>query len=170
MMKPPSAPEPKFRLFLDTPLGPLRLDGSAKGLSRLEFTGDVPPGAPSEVPPGAPAWLAEAVSAIQKYFAGGLRELPPAPLDLTGTPFQLQVWQELQKIPPGQTLSYQELARRLGRPRAARAVGQAVGANPVPLLIPCHRVIAAHGKLGGYSAGLPRKRWLLKHEGAEMAG
>lgn len=167
-MKHSSPRTTKFQLVLDTPLGPLLLAFSEKGLARLEFADEVPPGVSPEVPRGAPAWLVEVVTALQNFFTGRRRNFPQVPLDVAGTPFQLQVWQELQNIPSGQTLSYSEVARRLGRPQVARAVGQAVGANPVPLLVPCHRVIAAHGKLGGYSAGLHRKRWLLAHEGVEM--
>ena len=86
-----------------------------------------------------------------------------------GTPFQRRVWDELRRIPFGETISYAELARRVGQPGAARAVGSANGRNPIGLIIPCHRVIAADGGLGGYGAGLDRKRWLLRHE-AEAAG
>jgi methylated-DNA-[protein]-cysteine S-methyltransferase len=154
-----------MQMVLDTPLGPLLLAFSEKGLCRLEFADEASPEARRGIPPDAPAWLTQALGALRDYFAGRAHQFPPVPLDLHGTPFQLQVWQELRTIPPGQTVSYGELARRLGRPRAARAVGQAVGANPVPPLVPCHRVIAAAGKLGGYSAGLHRKCWLLAHEG-----
>jgi methylated-DNA-[protein]-cysteine S-methyltransferase len=101
---------------------------------------------------------------LARYFAGSA-DFHTLTLDLHGTPFQLRVWQELRRIPWGATISYRELARRVGRPQAFRAVGQANGANPIPIIIPCHRVIAANGSLGGYSSGLERKRWLLKHEG-----
>src|SRR3990170_2399220 len=84
-----------------------------------------------------------------------------------GTPFQRAVWQAMLSIPRGATISYAELARRVGRPGAARAVGQAVGSNPVPLLIPCHRVVASDGGLGGFGGGLPMKRALLRQEGVE---
>lgn len=97
------------------------------------------------------------------YFTDGT--CPPLTFDLRGTPFDRAVWQALLEIPLGQCLSYTDLARRLGRPRAARAVGNAVGRNPVVLAVPCHRVVAADG-LGGYGGGLERKRWLLEHERA----
>ena len=84
--------------------------------------------------------------------------------DLSGTAFQNKVWRRLMKIPYGQTISYAGLARAIGRPKATRAVANACGQNPLPILIPCHRVIASDGKLGGYSSGLKRKRWLLRHE------
>lgn len=101
--------------------------------------------------------------ALQRYFAGELREfaLPLAP---AGTPFQKRVWLELVRIPYGETLSYSELARRVGKPRAVRAVGGANGANPIPILVPCHRVIGADGTLTGYAGGLERKRALLELE------
>lgn len=159
---------PTFRVRLSTPLGPAVLSATYLGLSSLEFTDDPPMELPREVPPGAPPWLSRAVDLLTEYFVGRHPDFSSLPLDLAGTPFQHQVWRELQKIPPGQTLSYSELARRLGKPTAARAVGQALKANPLPLIIPCHRVIAAHGKLGGYSAGLAHKRWLLAHEGVKF--
>lgn len=159
---------PTFRVRLTTPLGPAVLSATYLGLAGLQFTEAPPEGLPTEVPPGAPPWLSRAVTLLAEYFAGRHHDLSSLPLDLAGTPFQHQVWQELQKIPPGKTLSYGELARRLGKPKAARVVGQALKANPLPLIIPCHRVIAARGKLGGYSAGLAHKRWLLAHEGVKF--
>ncbi|MEJ5330966.1 MAG: methylated-DNA--[protein]-cysteine S-methyltransferase [Desulfobaccales bacterium] len=156
---------PTFRVRLSTPLGPAVLSATYLGLSSLEFTDAPPMELPQEAPPGAPPWLSQALDLLTGYFAGRHPDFSSLPLDLAGTPFQHQVWQELQKIPPGQTLSYGELARRLGKPTAARAVGQALKANPLPLIIPCHRVIAADGSIGGFSAGLTRKRWLLAHEG-----
>jgi methylated-DNA-[protein]-cysteine S-methyltransferase len=105
--------------------------------------------------------LSEAISA---YLGGDIRALSTLPVDPPGTPFQRTVWTSLREIPAGETWSYAELAQHIGRPRATRAVAQANGANPVPLVIPCHRVIGADGSLGGFSAGLERKRWLLSHE------
>ena len=91
------------------------------------------------------------------------------PLALAGTPFQRRVWQELCNIPYGCAISYAELARRIGKPGASRAVGSANGRNPVSLIVPCHRVIGADGGLGGYGGGLDRKRWLLEHEAEVLA-
>jgi len=109
--------------------------------------------------------LARLAEDLSSYFAGRSRTIR-TPLDLgSATPFQQRVWDELRRVPFGKTLSYAELARRAGAPRAARAVGQAVGANPIPILIPCHRVVRSDGGLGGFSAGLEIKRWLLRHEG-----
>lgn len=104
--------------------------------------------------------------ALDAYFAGEPKALDAVPVDLAGTEFQLRVWEALRKIPPGRTLSYGELAKRIGHPKAVRAVGGANGANPVSLVVPCHRVIASDGTMGGYGWGLERKKWLLEHEGA----
>jgi len=102
---------------------------------------------------------------LADYFAGRRQDFD-LPVDPPGTPFQRQVWAELARIPYGRTVSYGELARRVGRPAAARAVGAANGANPVPIVLPCHRVIGADGSLTGYGGGLPIKRALLALEGA----
>jgi len=106
-----------------------------------------------------------AARAAQEYLAGRRRTLD-VPLDLRGTPFQLKVWAQLRRVPFGRTISYAELARRAGKPRAARACGSANGANPAPLFVPCHRTIASDGCLGGFGGGLPLKRRLLRLEGA----
>lgn len=106
---------------------------------------------------------------LEAYFAGERHALSGQKVELHGTPFQLAVWRELRRIPPGRTLSYAALAARIARPRAVRAVGQANGSNPVSLFVPCHRVIAADGGLGGYGGGLERKRRLLELEGLTVA-
>lgn len=105
-----------------------------------------------------------ASEAIAAYFAGVLTALDDLPVATGGTPFQQQVWRALRSIPAGTTLSYQQLAQRIERPRAIRAVGMANAANPVSLVLPCHRVIGARGTLTGYAGGLERKQWLLTHE------
>jgi len=107
--------------------------------------------------------LAPIVDQLQSYFAGE-RTAFKLPLRLAGTPFQQRVWAGLQEIPYGETISYAELAQWVGNPRAMRAVGQANGRNPVAIVVPCHRVIAADGGIGGYGGGLDRKTWLLEHE------
>ncbi len=107
-----------------------------------------------------------AAGALQRYFAGDLRALDSIEVDTGGTPFQQEVWRALRRIPAGSTWSYARLAREIGRPSAVRAVAAANGANPVSIVIPCHRVIGSDGSLTGYGGGLPRKRWLLVHEGA----
>lgn len=105
-------------------------------------------------------------SAFQRYFAGDLEALTDLTIEMHGTPFQQSVWQQLRRIPPGKTISYAELAKRIGNSKAVRAVGSANGRNPLCIIVPCHRVISADGSLGGFSAGLDAKRWLLNHEGA----
>jgi methylated-DNA-[protein]-cysteine S-methyltransferase len=104
--------------------------------------------------------------AVRRYFAGELRVIDTLPVQMAGTEFQREVWGALREIPCGTTVSYMELARRIGRPKAVRAVGLANGSNPVGVVVPCHRVIGADGSLTGYGGGIERKRWLLEHEGA----
>ena len=104
--------------------------------------------------------------ALERYFSGDHAALDNIPVATAGTEFQRQVWAALRAIRPGTTLSYGALAQRLGRPRAVRALGLANGANPIGIVVPCHRVIGADSSLTGYGGGLPRKRWLLEHEGS----
>jgi methylated-DNA-[protein]-cysteine S-methyltransferase len=118
--------------------------------------------------PLVPAPCAEAVSALERYFAGEIDATTDLPADPGGTPFQARVWRALRDIPPGRTWSYRDLAAAIGEPAATRAVGAANGQNPIPLVIPCHRVIGADGRLVGYGGGLERKAWLLRHEGAVL--
>ncbi|MDI3298001.1 MAG: methylated-DNA--[protein]-cysteine S-methyltransferase [Bacillota bacterium] len=163
---------------LATAWGGFRLGWTARGIAWL----GLPDGAGGALP--SPAWLARyfepgegeaadpalgerAADQLQAYLAGRLRRFD-LPLDLRGTPFQLAVWRELLRLPYGRTVAYGELASRLGRPRAARAVGGAMAANPVPLIVPCHRVVAGKG-LGGYGGGLEMKRRLLRLERGEAA-
>jgi len=103
-------------------------------------------------------------SALAAYFSGDLHAVDTLPVETAGTPFQREVWHALRLIPCGTTVSYGELARRIGRPAAVRAVGLANGANPVGVVVPCHRVIGSNGSLTGYGGGIERKRWLLDHE------
>jgi methylated-DNA-[protein]-cysteine S-methyltransferase len=103
-------------------------------------------------------------AAIKAYFEGQLNAIDSLAVECVGTPFQKTVWHALREIPCGHTISYSELARRIGRPAAVRAVGLANGANPISVIVPCHRVIGANGTLTGYGGGLERKRWLLSHE------
>ena len=108
---------------------------------------------------------AGAGSALRRFLAGEQAALEAVPVELGGTPFQRDVWAALRGIPAGSTITYAELARRVGRPRAVRAVGAANGANPVSIFVPCHRVVGKDG-LRGYAGGVPRKEWLLAHEKA----
>jgi len=155
--------------FFSSPIGDLLLssDGNAlTGLSMVEHRGGPAP-RPDQ------GWRRDdsAFRAVREqlsaYFAGSLRDFQLR-LGMEGTPFQRLVWEELQRIPFGATCSYAELARRIGRPGASRAVGSANGRNPIAIVVPCHRVIAADGTLGGYGGGLDRKSWLLQHETAAL--
>jgi methylated-DNA-[protein]-cysteine S-methyltransferase len=144
---------------VDTPIGPLLLRADHGRLSRVEFDAAI---ACSSVARPFP----EAEAQLHAYFAGEL-ELFDLPLAPVGTAFQRSVWDALAEIPYGSTTTYSELAARIGRPSACRAVGAANGRNPLPVIVPCHRVIGATGTLTGYGGGLGRKRKLLALEGAE---
>jgi len=106
-------------------------------------------------------------SAMRRYFKGDRAVIDTLPVKTAGTPFQRSVWKALRKIKCGTTISYAELAKRIGRPKAVRAVGLANGQNPISVVVPCHRVIGSNGSLTGYGGGLPRKKWLLDHEGVK---
>jgi methylated-DNA-[protein]-cysteine S-methyltransferase len=138
----------------------LRLTAAETGLRAVEF--DVSRPSPGERDDAGPLLL-EAAAQMRAYFEGRLRSFD-LPLDPHGTPFQLRVWERLRSIPYGETRSYGWLAASLGSPRAVRAVGAANGANPLPIVVPCHRVIGASGKLVGYGGGLELKRRLLRLE------
>ena len=148
---------------IDSPIGEIFVALSSKGLNSIRFAKSTKPEPPYE------HWLYmkqlkdEAIDQLQAYFKGTLKDFS-LPLDLDGTSFQLKVWKALQKIPYGQTISYAELARWIGKPKAVRAVGGANGRNPIPLVVPCHRVIGSDGSLTGYGSGLPIKSALLEHE------
>jgi methylated-DNA-[protein]-cysteine S-methyltransferase len=118
--------------------------------------------------PLEPAPCVETASALERYFAGDIDAITRLSADPGGTPFQARVWRALRDIPPGRTWSYRDLAAAIGEPSAIRAVGAANGRNPIPLVIPCHRVIGSDGRLVGYGGGLDRKAWLLRHEGAVL--
>ncbi|KQY82432.1 MULTISPECIES: methylated-DNA--[protein]-cysteine S-methyltransferase [Roseateles] len=149
-----------------TPLGPLTAARSAAGLSGLWFDGQKHHPGPLAVPEddGSDAVLAATEAALTAYFSGKPFALPP--LDPAGTAFQREVWQALLAITPGQPSTYGALAERLGRASAARALGAAVGRNPISVLVPCHRVVGADGSLTGYAGGLDRKKALLNLESA----
>ncbi len=152
-----------------SPLGPLTLAATAQGLAGAWFDGQRHH--PGELAlPEAPGqrWLAQAARELDQYFEGRRRHFEVA-VDAEGTPFQRQVWQLLRGIAAGHTRGYGELAAALGRPQAARAVGAAVGRNPVSIIVPCHRVLGQGGALTGYAGGLQRKQALLALEHAEVA-
>lgn len=151
--------------IVESPVGELLVTGSGGALTRLQFLLGRAPRREEDWVEDAAA-LRGATRQIEAYFAGSLKEfdLEIAP---EGTPFQLAVWHELCKIPYGETISYGELARRLGNPGASRAVGLANGANPIAIVVPCHRVIGANGKLTGFGGGLDVKERLLALERGE---
>lgn len=150
--------------YLDTPIGTLLITGEDVAVHRITFPQSGRAAKPEpewqESPRGP---VGEAMRQLREYFAGKRAEFD-LPFALAGTAFQRSVWRQLQQIPYGETISYGELARRVGNPKASRAVGSANGANPLPILIPCHRVIASDGTLGGFGGGLPTKQTLLALE------
>jgi len=135
-----------------------------RGLRALALGGRMPKLLPS--PMRETTTTPDIAAALSAYFAGDLRAIDAVAVDPEGTPFQRRVWAALRTIPAGTTWSYAELARAVGQPTATRAVGAANGRNPIALVVPCHRVIASDGALGGYGGGLEMKRWLLRHEGS----
>ena len=152
----------------DSPIGPLTLRataGPAGRLTRLHLPGQAPELDPADRDDGlrTPA-LRRAVTALDRYFAGEAGALAALDVDLGGTPFQAAVWERLRAIPAGATTTYAAIARDLGRPAAVRAVGAAVGRTPVPVVVPCHRVVGSDGSLTGYLGGLERKAALLELE------
>jgi methylated-DNA-[protein]-cysteine S-methyltransferase len=150
--------------YLDTPIGMLLIAGDADAVLQITFPSHGKAArAESGWEPSQRGPVAEAVRQLREYFAGTRTgfDLPLAP---QGTEFQRSVWRQLQEIPYGATISYGELARRVGNPKASRAVGSANGKNPLPIVIPCHRVIAGDGTLGGFGGGLPMKQTLLALE------
>jgi methylated-DNA-[protein]-cysteine S-methyltransferase len=152
-----------YYCYLETPIGELLLAGDADGLSLIGF----PKGSMRREP--EPDWifnekpLAEARRQLREYFAGK-RRVFDLPLNLSGTEFQVSVLRALLEIPYGETVSYGEIAKRIGRPRAVRAVGAANGRNPLPVIVPCHRVIGSTGDLTGFGGGLDTKEALLRLE------
>lgn len=161
------------RVSIGTPIGILTVEGNDSAITGIELPHSEPRRARSG-PPGsdrrahrdeAPPPVLETIRQLGEYFEGERSEFD-VPMELSGSAFQCDVWLALANIPYGKTVSYGELAMMVGRPRAFRAVGQANGANPIPIVLPCHRVIASGGKIGGYGGGLPTKRRLLELEGA----
>jgi len=153
--------------YLPSPIGSLLLAGDNCALREITFPKN---GSPESPPAGGiehASAFAEPIRQLRAYFAGDLEtfDLPLAP---QGTPFQQKVWSELLNIPYGETISYGELARRIRNPNASRAVGLANGSNPIPIIIPCHRVIGSNGKLTGYGGGLPIKEKLLALERRQL--
>ena len=163
--------------IMKTPVGPMALWGAGDELVALQLDGSH--GAESSMERYLARHLgafttkkvrdaAGAATRLRRYFEGDLDALDEQPLRLLGTEFQRETWEMLRTIRAGRTVSYQQLATMMARPRAVRAVAAANAANPLALFIPCHRVIAANGTLWGYGGGLPMKQWLLQHEGARF--
>ena len=159
-----------------SPLGELILTASGAALTGVYYPSSafVPPlhdverGTGGEDSEGSSALLDRARQELDEYFAGA-RTAFDLPLEPDGSAFEQRVWDALRAIPYGTTVSYGDIARRLGDVRATRAVGAANGKNPIPNIVPCHRVIGSRGELTGYGGGVDRKRWLLEHEGALLA-
>jgi O-6-methylguanine DNA methyltransferase len=158
---------------LDTPIGVLWVASSEQGVCKVVFPCDEAEAAlnrwlaghmPKHVLTSASALLERPRAELREYFAGS-RDGFTLTVDFHGSAFHQRVWRALMQIPYGHTVSYGQLARTLGAPRAARAVGAACGANPVPIIAPCHRVLGSDGSLHGFGGGLPVKAWLLRHEG-----
>ena len=147
-----------------SPVGYLEIEGSEESLSRIHFLVDLLPAKSGEKV--AEGRMRGVVQELEEYFAGQRKsfDIPLAP---KGTPFQLEVWRALQQIPYGATATYREIAIQIGRPNAVRAVGAANGANPIPIIIPCHRVIGSNGSLTGFGGGIDVKRALLAHESGQ---
>ena len=163
-----------FYRTVDTPLGRMVLTGTGQALTGLWLEGASPFSLPSQARP-APQdpLLCRGADWVRAYFAGHRPDPGTLPLDLGGTPFQRQVWSILRTVPYGQTITYGQMARLLarqqGRPQSARAVGSAVGRNPISILVPCHRVVGADGSLTGYAGGIHRKSKLLQLEGVILS-
>lgn len=164
------------RTLVPSPVGELTIVAGPAGLRALLWPGELTEGdrafigaIPADVPElpledaRGDARLGPAIEQLDEYFAGTRREFD-LPLDPIGTPFQLRAWELLRTIPYGRTVTYGEQARRLGDVNMTRAVGAANGRNPISIVVPCHRVIGAGGKLVGFGGGLPAKKWLLDHE------
>ena len=154
-----------FQQSLMTPLGALQLEATESGLSAIRFPSRATK--PVETPQTTPV-LDHAIEELTAYFKSELTRFS-VPLDWTGTPFQESVWVALTRIPFGETVSYNEVAHAIGRPRSARPVGGAVGRNPLPIIVPCHRVMGSNGALTGFTGGLEFKVSLLTHEGHNLS-
>jgi len=151
-------------IYFISPVGTLEIKGNQDGLSSLHFL-DSKEKPTKEIP----KYLQKTVSQLQEYFEG-TRTKFNLKLNPQGTDFQKRVWRQLQEIPFSKTVSYQTIANRLGDPKVIRAAASANGKNPIPIIIPCHRVIGSDGSLTGYAGGLHRKKWLLEHESPVKQG
>lgn len=148
---------------LDTPLGSMTAIANDEALLLLEFTDQEQKRPNAPIITGRNEIIQSIEEELNAYFAGQLNTFT-TPISPIGSPFQHRVWQVLREIPFGQTLSYRQQAERMGQAKAYRAVANANGANPLAIIIPCHRVINSNGQLGGYAGGIERKQWLIHHE------
>ena len=151
---------PQYCKYIASPIGLLELCATDQALTSLDFVDH-----PHQIGT-ANAIVNEAAAQVDAYFQGTLNHFD-LPVAFKGTAFQVAVWQQLIQIPYGCTVAYRDIALDLGRPKAVRAVGAANGRNPIAIIVPCHRVIGADGRLNGYSSGVWRKAWLLQHEGCK---
>jgi methylated-DNA-[protein]-cysteine S-methyltransferase len=154
--------------LMQSPIGPLMLAGDKDGLHLVHFATGRRPRSPQADWIEDKSPFKEVIRQLEAYFEGKLQDFD-LPLVLDGTEFQLLVWRNLQKIPYGETVSYGQLAKRIGSPDAARAVGLANGSNPIPIIVPCHRVIGSNGDLTGFGGGLPLKKKLLALESRQLS-
>ncbi|MBB6176569.1 methylated-DNA-[protein]-cysteine S-methyltransferase [Anoxybacillus tengchongensis] len=148
----------KHIAYYGSPIGWLQIIGTNDGIERINI---VEQG--EENNENVPTHFSQCIEQLEQYFQKK-RTSFSIPLRVSGTPFQMRVWEALQTIPYGQTVSYAHIAKQIGQPKAVRAVGNAVGNNPITIVIPCHRVIRTGGEFGGYAWGIERKKWLLEHE------
>jgi len=157
-----------FYTTIESPVGALLLAGESNALRRVSFENG------KRTTPAQPDWkldkepFSEVIRQLQAYFRGELKEFD-LPLAMEGTEFQLRVWNALRAIPYGETISYARLAERIGNPKAVRAVGLANGSNPIPIIVPCHRVIGSDGSLTGFGGGLSTKKMLLELENKQFS-
>lgn len=154
-----------FVKYIETPIGIMEISASSTGITSINFLKNRKPfnEQKNNIDSKPMGYTNKAAIQLMEYF-DGKRTTFDIPLHLEGTAFQKRVWQALLTIPYGHTASYSDIAIKAGSPRACRATGGACGKNPISIIIPCHRVVASNGKIGGFSSGLHRKKWLLKHE------
>jgi methylated-DNA-[protein]-cysteine S-methyltransferase len=157
-----------YFMTFESPVGPLLLAGDSNALRRVSFESSKRSSPPPADWKQNRAAFAEVIRQLQAYFRGELKEFD-VPLAMEGTEFQLRVWNELRAIPYAETISYAQLAVRVGNPKAVRAVGLANGSNPIPIIVPCHRVIGSNGSLTGFGGGLGMKKKLLELENKQLS-
>jgi methylated-DNA-[protein]-cysteine S-methyltransferase len=159
-----------YTAYYHSPVGMIRITSDLQYITEVHFLSDSPqPNSPINQLPDSPKVLDQCVTQLMEYFNGGRKNFD-LPIHQEGTSFQQRVWSELLTIPYGKTISYIQLSKQLGDPKAIRAAASTNGKNKIAILVPCHRVIGKKGDLVGYAAGLPRKKWLLQHEAKHTYG